>query len=148
MLIKPHHFIDIIKLYGAGVEHFVPDEPFGHDFYRVANEILANPDAPLQLTICGDDICKPCNRFDGTSCTDALQSVPGFRQKEAYNQLLDSRIIEILGLDVQRSYSARELLAHMQAKDDLIALVWREEEDATTAKRNTLFWQGCQKLLD
>ena len=38
IIIKPHHFIDIIKLYGAGIERFVPDEPMGHDFYKVAND--------------------------------------------------------------------------------------------------------------
>ena len=28
IVIKPHHLIDIMKLYGAGVEHFLPDELF------------------------------------------------------------------------------------------------------------------------
>ena len=36
ILIKPHHFIDIIKLYGSGIDRFVPDEKMGHDFYKVA----------------------------------------------------------------------------------------------------------------
>ena len=40
ILIKPHHFVDIIKLYGSGIEVFVPDEKMGHDFYKVANEII------------------------------------------------------------------------------------------------------------
>lgn len=26
IIIKPHHFMDIIKLYGSGIEVFVPDE--------------------------------------------------------------------------------------------------------------------------
>ena len=43
ILIKPHHFIDIIKLYGSGIDRFVPDEKMGHDFYKVANEIIENP---------------------------------------------------------------------------------------------------------
>lgn len=29
ILIKPHHFIHIIKLYGSGIERFVPDEKNG-----------------------------------------------------------------------------------------------------------------------
>ena len=60
ILIKPHHFIDIIKLYGSGIDRFVPDEKMGHDFYKVANEIIDNPSVGLKLTIGGDDICKPC----------------------------------------------------------------------------------------
>ncbi len=45
--IKPHHFMDIIKLYGAGIESFVPDEKLGHDFYRIGN---------LRLS---PNLCKP-----------------------------------------------------------------------------------------
>ena len=48
ILIKPHHFIDIIKLYGSGIDRFVPDEKMGHDFYKVANEIIDNPSVDLR----------------------------------------------------------------------------------------------------
>lgn len=34
IIIKPHHLIDIIKLYGAGVEYFVPDEFFNTIFIK------------------------------------------------------------------------------------------------------------------
>lgn len=53
IVIKPHHLIDIMKLYGAGVEHFVPDESYQHDFYKVANCIIENLDTELQFTILG-----------------------------------------------------------------------------------------------
>lgn len=66
ILIKPHHFIDIIKLYGSGIDRFVPDEKMGHDFYKVANEIIDNPSVDLKLTIDGDDICKPCKKVSRT----------------------------------------------------------------------------------
>lgn len=51
ILIKPHHFIDIIKLYGSGIDRFVPDEKMGHDFYKVANEIIDNPSVGLKSSI-------------------------------------------------------------------------------------------------
>lgn len=51
ILIKPHHFMDIIKLYGTGIHNFVPDEKMGHDFYKVANMIIHNPDVPLRLLL-------------------------------------------------------------------------------------------------
>lgn len=50
---KPHHLIDIIKLYGAGVEHFVPDELYQHDFYKVANLMIENLDTELRLPFMG-----------------------------------------------------------------------------------------------
>lgn len=40
ILIKPHHFIDIIKLYGSGIDRFVPDEKMGHDFIRLPMKLL------------------------------------------------------------------------------------------------------------
>lgn len=46
--IKPHHFIDIIKLYGKGVNKFIPDMNYKHDFYSVANEIISNHNAIIQ----------------------------------------------------------------------------------------------------
>ena len=54
--IKPHHFMDIIKLYGAGIENFVPDKKLDHDFYRIGNLVLECLTQPLLLTIEGDDI--------------------------------------------------------------------------------------------
>lgn len=147
IMIKPHHLIDIIKLYGAGIEHFVPDEAFQHDFYRVANEIIANPEGELQLTIYGDDICKPCNRFDGIRCTDPLKSVGVYCDKETYNRELDSRIIGILKLNSDKRYTVRRLLGDLKNQNDIIFKVWSEEDSALTEKRNDLFQKGCDKLL-
>ena len=40
VIIKPHHFMDIFKLYCTGIEEFVPDQKMGHDFYAIANAII------------------------------------------------------------------------------------------------------------
>lgn len=58
--IKPHHFMDIIKLYGSGLNEFIPDQVYQHDFYLVANEIVNNHQVELTLTDGEDDICRPC----------------------------------------------------------------------------------------
>ena len=73
IIIKPHHIIDIIKLYGAGIERFIPDEPMGHDFYKVANELIDHPTINVKLTVY-DDICRPCKKYNGR-CVDALTSI-------------------------------------------------------------------------
>ena len=86
ILIKPHHFIDIIKLYGSGIDRFVPDEKMGHDFYKVANEIIENPSIDLKLTIDGDDICKPCKKYH-EQCVDPLTHIQGYTSKDVYNNL-------------------------------------------------------------
>lgn len=107
ILIKPHHFMDIIKLYGTGIHNFVPDEKMGHDFYKVANTIIHNPDVTLRLTIYGDDICKPCKKYHDI-CIDALHHIPGCTSKDIYNQTLDTRIISLYSLS-KETYTAKEL---------------------------------------
>ena len=37
--IKPHHFLDILKLYGNGLESFTEDQRYGHDFWKIGNLI-------------------------------------------------------------------------------------------------------------
>ena len=37
IIIKPHHFLDIIKLHGAGLNTFIPDKKMKHDFYKIGN---------------------------------------------------------------------------------------------------------------
>lgn len=147
MIIKPHHFMDIIKLYGAGIEHFVPDKAFDHDFYKVANEIIGNKDIILQLTLYGDDICQPCNRFDGKECTDSLDCIKGYQDKETYNKELDTRILNILELNTEEKYTVKQLLQKMQKEERLIFLVWQAEAQELTIRRNDLFQKGCKKLL-
>lgn len=147
MIIKPHHFMDIIKLYGAGIEHFVPDKAFDHDFYKVANEIIGNKDIILQLTLYGDDICQPCNRFDGKECTDSLDCIKGYQDKETYNKELDTRILNILELNTEEKYTVKQLLQKMQKEERLIFLVWQAEAKELTIRRNDLFQKGCKKLL-
>ena len=37
IVIKPHHLLDIFKLYGKGIENFVPDKNYNHNFYFIGN---------------------------------------------------------------------------------------------------------------
>ena len=35
IVIKPHHLLDIFKLYGKGIENFIPDKNYNHNFYLI-----------------------------------------------------------------------------------------------------------------
>lgn len=145
VLIKPHHFIDIIKLYGSGIEMFVPDEKMGHDFYKVANKIIANPSIRLRLTLYGDDICKPCKKYQG-KCIDGLTHIEGFTSKDEYNITLDAIIISLFDLH-NDSYSASQLCSIIFKSKEYIYKVWNEEENEVTEKRFNLFTEGSNKYL-
>ena len=131
ILIKPHHFIDIIKLYGSGIEKFVPDEKMGHDFYKVANEIIDNPSIDLKLTIDGDDICKPCKKYH-EQCIDPLTHIQGYTSKDVYN----------------KHYTAKQLCSIIQNNKEYIFEVWNEEDNEVTQKRYELFLKGAHKFLN
>lgn len=146
ILIKPHHFIDIIKLYGSGIKKFVPDEKMQHDFYKVANEIINNPTINLKLTIYGDDICKPCKKYQ-SKCMDDLTHIPGYTSKDIYNITLDKRIIEMYNLN-DENYTAIEFCSIILENKENIFKIWAEEENSVTEKRYELFVKGAKKFLN
>lgn len=155
MIIKPHHFMDIIKLYGAGVEVFVPAPDYGHDFYRIANEMIGNHNVSVTLTTGADDICGPCIHLGGDgagngTCQDSISHIKGITSKDQYNKLLDTRIMEELGLCTDALYTAAELCRIMGAKPGLVQAVWREEaeeHEEAAWKRACLFAAGVKKYL-
>lgn len=143
--IKPHHFIDILKLYGAGIERFIPDVSMGHDFYKVANELIDHPTINVKLTVYGDDICRPCKKYNGR-CVDELTSICGYTGKDAYNRTLDEKIIRLYNL-TREKYTAVQLCSIILEKKEYIYTVWDKEEPALTQKRYALFVKGANKFL-
>ena len=145
--IKPHHFMDIIKLYGSGIDVFVPDEKMQHDFYKIANEIIKNPQVKLSLTIDADDICQPCVQCINGICDDELPKTLGNIKKDDYNKRLDQRLIDYLHLNLKEQYTALSLCRIMYEKKDIIFKVWLEEDDKITQRRFELFQLGAKKYL-
>ncbi|MBN1040359.1 DUF1284 domain-containing protein [Clostridium sp. ZS1] len=146
--IKPHHFMDIIKLYGAGIKTFIPDEKMGHDFYKVANTIITNPTIELNLTIQADDICKPCKMCKNNICVDVVEHIEGYNSKYTYNETLDRRLIHLLNLDIDKLYKAQELCQIMLENHKSIFMIWREESNTMTIRRHDMFVLGARQYLD
>ena len=144
--VKPHHFMDIIKLYGKGIEYFVPDEKMGHDFYRIANLVLADHEVRLKLTTDGDDICRPCRKYTD-HCTDPLPFMEDFAGKDDYNRILDERMITLYSLSLDQEYTAEELCRRYIENHSFIFQVWREENDEITTARHDWFVAGAEKYL-
>ncbi len=147
IVIKPHHFLDIIKLYGSGIDVFVPDEKMGHDFYRIGNIILNNKNIMMKLTIDADDICTPCKYCKDSLCMDSLDGIECYTKKDTYNKTLDKRIIEYFSLDLNKDYTPDELCEIYLSDLDFIYKVWQEEDDEKTARRYELFSNGAKKYI-
>lgn len=69
------------------------------------------------------------------------------RRKEIYNQALDTRLLTLLVLNTDEAYTARAILDKLYRKENIIFLVWQEEQRELTEKRNALFQKGCEKFL-
>lgn len=146
IFIKPHHFVDIMKLYGTGIDIFVPDPQYQHDFYRIANMIIQNPLQNLILITQCDDICEPCLYCHQQQCLDTLVNMNQFSSKQLYNQALDHRMIDYLELN-EAKYTVIELCKILLEKNDFIFAVWQEENDLMVVKRHHYFMIGVQKYL-
>lgn len=140
ILIKPHHFLDIIKLFGSGLNKFVPDVKFGHDFWKVGNEILENPNIELELTIDNDDICIPCKFSNGKICTDVTSTEEKEEMsKDEWNKIIDLRLLKILNLEVGNKLTAIEFckLAKEKINRENIFEVWKEKSKMLSTKIKT-----------
>lgn len=148
--IKPHHFMDIIKLHGAGISCFVPDKAYGHDFYRIGNRILGTHDLRLQMTVDGDAICIPCRHYVAGGkglCADTIAHIEGCTSKDEWNKVLDRRIIRAAGLETEKIYTAGALCRRLYEIRDAIFEIWREDDQEQTTQRYQLFSQGAERYL-
>ena len=148
--IKPHHFLDIIKLYGAGITCFVRDETYQHDFYRIANLVLADHQLPVRLTVHGDDICLPCRYYSRQGegvCSDSIAHIPDLASKDEWNKILDNRIIRMVVPDSGAVYTAEEFCRLLYDHRDDIYEIWKEDDAGKTKERFRLFCAGAVRYL-
>ncbi len=147
LLIKPHHFLDIIKLFGSGLDKFIPNVEYGHDFWKVGNEILENPNVRLELTIDNDAICIPCKFNNGSTCSGITSADSKEISKDEWNKIIDQRLLKILGLDNGVKLSALELckLTKKKIGQKDIFEVWKEKPNEITEKRAAFLILGIEK---
>ena len=146
--IKPHHFLDIIKLYGKGIEKFIPDEKYNHNFYSVANEIINNHKVLIGITLGEDDICSPCKYIgkDGI-CIDKIEHINGVNSKDEWNKILDNRIIGYTKILENNKFSAFKYCEILYSIKEQIFDIWKEEPDAAKNYRYDTFCTGAKKYL-
>ncbi len=148
IVLRPHHFLDVIKLYGAGIETFTPDSNYGHDFYRVANLMLMAPDTSVQLVIASDTVCGPCKYNQCGICSDSIDHIPGYSSKEDWNNVIDERLFAELGLHPGMISTVYRLCLQMKMAPQLVPVVWSEDPDKARCQERTLnLKKGLEKYL-
>ena len=147
--LKPHHFVDIITSFGRGVP-FTP-HPYGHALHSVAERIVADRDALIEVELGADDICGPCVHNVGGACDDTIDT--SFRpaapaSKEAWNRRLDRRWSERLGLRPGDRLTARTFCAKLRDQLGRMGEVYREMPADHTASRSQNLATGIRRFLE
>lgn len=135
MRARPHHLIDIITQYGAGK----PFEPsaYGHAVHTVAAEIISNPEVQIEFGTGADDICAPCKHLVDGRCDDVISYLDPPVQKHDYNDALDERLLEFLGMEEGQTMSFREYLGVLRTRlEGLAELCATPVEDVRERRRN------------
>lgn len=149
LTVKPHHLLDIFKLHGKGIDRFVPDAKFHHDFYAIANAIMENRVNTIQFTCGYDDICKPCIRLRNKICTDTFSCNGMVHDKNSYNETLDKKLLHILNLNADTIYDFKDILhlLHARLNFDLIHKVWNEHSQEENTSRYDYTKKGLDKYI-
>jgi hypothetical protein len=148
--LKPHHLLDILKLYGKGLSRFVPDKNYGHDFHRIGNLVIENPHVLVRFTLGADEICSPCRYLDRNKCLDVVKDNPvRFKSKEKWNRQVDKRLFELFEVSEGEEMTALAFcrLALEKLTPEKIFEVWKERPQAEIKDRIRLLRRGLKKYL-
>jgi hypothetical protein len=148
--IKPHHFVDIITLFGDGQRTFQP-HPYGHAVHTVSQRIMNNHDILLEIELGADDICKPCIHNIGGSCDDTIDI--SFRptapsSKRDWNLLIDRRWCDRIKVKQGNKLSARELVQRIRDYMGDITDIYCEIPADRTTERMQKLLKGIQFFLE
>jgi hypothetical protein len=115
MQLRPHHILDIISDHGNGVEY--QPHPYGHSLHTVTPKLLSNLDLKIRLILAADDICVGCEHLlpDG-KCKDVLAQLTPSPSKQAYNDVLDSRLFDHFEIAVGTVVTFKEYLMMVNEK--------------------------------
>ena len=143
MRARPHHLIDIITQYGAG-QPFVPSD-YGHAVHAVAAEVIGNPDVSIEFGVGADDICFPCKHLIDGRCDDVINYFDPPTSKQDYNDALDEKLLEFLGMEEGQVMSFREYVSVLRAHIEGLAEVCAHPGQAVEDRHSNLV-AGLDKL--
>jgi hypothetical protein len=147
--IKPHHFVDILRAFGEGQTAFEP-HPYGHAVHLVAERVLRERDAMLEMELGADAICEPCVHNVGGLCDDTIDT--SFRpdapaSKREYNLRIDERWCARLALAQGHRLTARELCRRLADGMGDLRDIYRENPPERVAAREAALRAGIASFL-
>lgn len=143
MRARPHHLIDIVCRYGAGTQ-FRP-HAYGHAVPSVAERVIADPEVLIEFGIGADDICAPCVHLVEGRCDDIVSSLDPPVSKQEYNDALDRRLLDFLGMTEGQTMTFREYLGVLRTHLEGLAPICAHPGETPEARHRRLV-AGLEKL--
>lgn len=140
MKLRIHHFFDIIRDYGIGKE-FLPHS-YRHSYHKVAGEILADPEIKLEMVVEPDAVCIGCIHLAGSECDDIIIHRIDFNKKEDFNNYLDKRIMDVLGIPAGTIMTPKDLCIKAERYIDNIYYIYKGNDQGHTALRKNNVFKG------
>ena len=107
--LRPHHILDIVTSHGQGIESEPADS--GHSQHIVSAKLLPDMDLVFKLVVKSDDICTGCSHLMANGkCDDVLAQLTPSPSKQAYNDVLDCRLLDLLEIKINSIMPIREYL--------------------------------------
>jgi len=108
LTMRIHHFFDIIRDLRTG-EKLEADILYKHSYHIVANSLRDSPETKMKIVIDLDSVCEGCIHNKDGKCDDPLTIKKGFAMKNDYNNYLDKRILEKIGISEGDIVTPREI---------------------------------------
>ncbi|MBN1894594.1 DUF1284 domain-containing protein [bacterium] len=115
MQLRPHHILDIVSGCGQG-KTFQP-HAYGHSLHLVAQRLLFDLDMEIRLALGADAVCEGCKHLDPDGrCRDVLAQLHPSPSKQAYNDVLDCRLLDLLEIEPDSVMTVRQFLEKVNEK--------------------------------
>jgi hypothetical protein len=142
--LRPHHILDIVTDFGNNQQY--QPHPYGHSLHIVGPKILSDLTLKIKLIIGADDVCNGCMHLmpDG-KCDDVLSQLKPSPSKQAYNDVLDSRVFDCLSIDPDTILAVHRYLALVNEKIPGIEEICTHPKENKTERSQGLI-NGLVKL--
>ena len=133
--LRPHHLIDMIR--NIGQDRPVIPHPYGHAQHIITRDILSGAEHEIRFVVGADDLCKPCIHLTAEGiCRDILPQLEHTVSKQQYNDELDHKVLEHLGLQEGMTITLNEFLHLMENNlNGLIPICTHPKEDVFTRQQ-------------
>lgn len=145
MKLRIHHFFDMIRDFGIG-KQFDP-HLYQHSYHKIAELIWADPDLEIEIIVGSDAVCEGCIHLTDGFCDDAISHRLDFTSKEAFNNHLDARIIDVCEIDVSKKYSPKLLLNLADCYIHNISFIYEGNDVEHTEQRKQNVIRGLEYYL-